>query len=180
MTEKVAHRRLFLALWPDEFTRTKLVKIQKHFAGKRLAKARPIVPENIHITVHFLGTVEESIVEPLCTCLDNVKASAFHLDIDRWGYFPRPKVLWLGAEEIPDALSNLVESTAVCVKSVLPDYRYKKYIPHATVYRRARYPGNTEPFEPIAWHIDRFVLVESISRPEGVEYRISHEWSLMA
>ena len=180
MTEKIRHKRLFLALWPDEITRNKLVKIQKHFAGKRQAKARPIVPENIHITLHFLGSVDEAIVEPLCVLLDEVKANAFNLDIDRWGYFPRPQVLWLGAEQIPCALSDLVESTAACVKSVLPEYRYKKFIPHATVYRRARHPGDIEPFEPVAWHIDRYVLVESITRAEGVEYRISREWPLMA
>ena len=180
MTEKVRQRRLFLALWPDEITRTKLIKIQKHFAGKRQAKARAIVPENIHITLHFLGSVEETVIEPLCAMLDEVEARVFNLDIDRWGYFPRPRVLWLGAEQIPDALSNLVEATGDCVKSVIPDYRYKKFIPHTTVYRHARHPGNAEPFEPIVWHIDRYVLVESISRPEGVEYRISHEWPLMA
>ena len=180
MTEKIRHRRLFLALWPDATTRTQLVRIQKHFSGKRQTKARAIVAENIHITLHFLGSVEEAIIEPLCALLDTLEAKAFDLDIDRWGYFPRPQVLWLGAEQIPDALGHLVESTGACVKNVLPEYRYKKFIPHATVYRRARHPGNIDPFEPLAWHIDRYVLVESITRPEGVEYRVIRDWPLMA
>ena len=179
MTEKSSHKRLFLALWPDEVTRKKLYKIQQLFATRRQVNARPIKPENIHITLHFLGDVDEAIVEPLCTLLDTVETSAFELTIDRWGYFPRPQVLWLGAEQHPDALTKLVEATKMCIENVLPDYRSKKFVPHATLYRRARHPGTVEPFEPVSWYIDRFVLVESRTWQEGVEYRVAREWSLL-
>jgi len=179
VAEKQKRRRLFLALWPDDITRTKLADVQKQLSrNKRLKSARPVDVSNIHITMHFLGAVSEDVHTRLDELMSTVNASTFTLVIDRWGYFPRAKVLWLGAAATPDALADLVEQTQMCIQQCIEAYEQKRFVPHATVFRKARHPLEVDDFHPIEWNIDRFALVESVTHPEGPEYRVLKEWKL--
>ena len=63
-------------------------------------------PENIHITLRFLGDIEEEQAEAAAEALRRVGegAPAFDISIDRFGVFPnlkRPNVLWTGPSETP-------------------------------------------------------------------------------
>jgi 2'-5' RNA ligase len=179
VAEKQRHRRLFLALWPDDITRNKLADIQKKFAdNERLKTAKPVAVENLHITAHFLGAVTEEVHTRLEALLFDVKAQPCTLSIDSWGYFPRAKVLWLGAKTAPDALNDLVEQTQTCIRQCLDGYEQKRFVPHITLYRKARHPLKVDDFHPIEWNIDRFALVESVTHQEGPEYTVLKEWML--
>ena len=179
MAESGKRRRLFLALWPDDDTRRQLANVQAMFnRNPRLKKAKPVSVENLHITTHFLGAVTEDTHRRLESRLNDVRASACTLVIDRWGYFPKAKVLWLGAQTSPVALTELVEQTQTCVQACLQGYSQKRFVPHVTVFRKARHPLEADEFEPIEWLIDRHALVESITHPEGPEYRVLKEWVL--
>ena len=179
MTEQPQRRRLFLALWPDAGTRNKLAEVQRKLARiERLKKAKAVPVDNLHITAHFLGDVSEDIQLQLESLLGEVRADACTLIIDRWGYFPKPKVLWLGAQTSPPALSDLVEQTETCIQACMEGYRQNRFVPHITVFRKARHPLEVDDFEPIEWPIDRFVLVESVTHPEGARYTVLKEWLL--
>ena len=178
MAEKQKRKRLFLALWPDDITRKKLADVQK-MLGKidRLKTAKPVAVANLHITTHFLGAVTDEVHAQLEALLSEVKAQSSTLVIDRWGYFPRAKVLWLGAD-LPAALNDLVEQTQSCIQQCIDGYEQKRFVPHVTVFRKARHPMEVDEFHPIEWNIDRFALVESVTHPEGPEYRVLKEWML--
>ena len=178
MAEKQKRKRLFLALWPDDITRKKLADVQK-MLGKidRLKTAKPVAAANLHITTHFLGAVKDEVHSQLEALLSEVKAQSCTLVIDRWGYFPRAKVLWLGAD-LPAALNDLVEQTQSCIQQCIDGYEQKRFVPHVTVFRKARHPMEVDEFHPIEWNIDRFALVESVTHPEGPEYRVLKEWML--
>ncbi len=179
MAEKQKRRRLFLALWPDDMTRRKLADVQKVLgSNERLKTARAVAAANLHITTHFLGAVTEDVHEQLQASLSDVAAQACTLVIDRWGYFPKAKVLWLGAQTSPEALNDLVERTQTCIQSCIEGYQQKRFVPHLTVFRQARHPLEVEPFHPIEWNIDRFALVESVTHPDGPEYTVLKEWLL--
>jgi 2'-5' RNA ligase len=179
VTEKQRSRRLFLALWPDGITRKKLADIQKMFGeNERLKSARPVAVGNLHITMHFLGAVTEDVHTRLEGLLYGVKAEPCTLIIDRWGYFPRAKVLWLGAKAAPAALNDLVEQTQTCIQQCVDGYEQGRFVPHITLFRKARHPMEVDDFHPIEWNIDRFTLVESVTHPEGPEYTVLKEWML--
>ena len=179
MAEQPKRRRLFLALWPDDITRRKLADVQKTLGrNNRLRKARAVPAANLHITTHFLGAVDENVHAQLEQLLDEVRARSCTLVIDRWGYFPKARVLWLGAQTAPEPLSDLVEQTRVCVEACLEDYESRRFVPHVTVFRKARHPLEVDDFHPIAWTIDRYALVESVTHPEGPEYTVLREWLL--
>lgn len=172
-------KRLFLALCPDQTTRDRLAATQEFLArNQRLRYAKPVSTENIHLTLHFLGDVAEARIVQLETCLTNVRATPFCLNIDRWGYFPKAGVCWIGATNTPDELVLLLEQTAACVANAIENYRQPRFTPHITLFRKARHPLKIEAFDAYEWNVGRFALVSSLTRPEGVEYTVLREWQL--
>lgn len=179
MVEQSRRRRLFLALWPDDATRARLAEVQRLLGrNERLKTARPVAVANLHITAHFLGAVDEDAHMQLQALLPEVSASSCTLLLDRWGYFPKPKVVWLGATTTPDALTSLIEQTQTCIQACIDGYSQKRFVPHLTLFRKARHPQEVDRFDPVAWRIDRFALVESVTHPEGPEYTVLNEWLL--
>ncbi len=172
---------MFLALWPDEFTRKRLSLTQQKLSrNSRLTSARAVAPENFHITLHFLGAVDEDVYTKLVECLASVNGDAFSLVINRWDYLPKPRILFLGAQDIPDALTDLVKNTKACINEYIEGYQQKQFLAHLTLFRKSRHPKRLDEFDSINWKVDRFVLMESITWQEGVEYRVLQEWRLAA
>jgi 2'-5' RNA ligase len=179
MADREQRKRLFLALWPDEITRQQLAAVQEQFSNnERLQKAKPVPVANLHITMHFLGAVSADVHAALEEALTTIHAHGCSLVIDRWGYFPRPKVLWLGAQSSPEPLIELVAQTESAIQQCIEGYEQNRFVPHITVFRKARHPVEVEQFRPIDWNIDRFALVESDTRPEGAVYTVLKEWVL--
>lgn len=179
MVEKKKQRRLFLALWPDESTRGQLAYVQQQLCrNERLKMARAVAAANLHITIHFLGLVAGDVQAQLEGLLNGVEAESSTLIIDRWGYFPRAKVVWLGAQTAPAEMNELIARTQACIQSCIEGYDQKRFVPHITVFRKARHPLEVDDFDPIEWRIDRFALVESVTHPEGPQYSVLREWML--
>jgi 2'-5' RNA ligase len=176
--EQRQSKRLFLALWPDDSIRQQLADVQKTLGhDERLKSARPVPFGNLHITTHFLGAVSDDVHTRLRTLLPEVSAHACTLMIDRWGYFKRAKVIWLGGDA-PEALIDLVVQTGSCIQACIEGYDQKRFVPHVTIFRKARRPAEVDAFDPIEWRIDRFALVESVTHPQGAEYTVLQEWVL--
>ncbi|MBT8127005.1 MAG: RNA 2',3'-cyclic phosphodiesterase [Gammaproteobacteria bacterium] len=178
MADTSKHKRLFLALWPDDFTRQRLANVQNAFRKTaRLKSARPVPSGNLHITIHFLGEVSTEVCTRLQTALADAKAQSCTLVVDHWGYFPRPRVVWLGGIA-PEPLIDLVAQTQSCIQACIAGYHQKRFVPHITIFRKARHPLEIDDFDPIRWRIDRFALVESVTHPHGAEYNVLNQWML--
>ena len=65
-------KRLFLALWPDDDVRNQLSAVLKSAGHPILSGGTPVKPENLHMTLLFLGDVSESESVNLVASLDNV------------------------------------------------------------------------------------------------------------
>ncbi len=119
-TGAVDTQRLFFALWPD-------ADLQQRLAAASLALLPPhsggrhVPPENLHCTLLFLGAV--GAAQRLCVeaAADRVRAAPFSLVLDRFGYFRRPQVAWLGCSTTPSMLSRLVTDLARVFDRVLLD-----------------------------------------------------------
>ena len=95
--------RTFIAVDIGKAIRDRAVALQE-----RLAQTSNIVKwveaENLHITLLFLGEVEDREVPTVCRVVaDQVQEhEAFRLTIERVGCFPnsrRPRILWIGVGE---------------------------------------------------------------------------------
>ena len=100
---KTPGERLFFALWPDDAIRQQLVDAYARIPG--LKGQRDVLPNNLHVTLHFLGNVEASRVDCFRRQAEVISAHRFQLQLDRFGYFKKARVLWLGCELKSNRLS---------------------------------------------------------------------------
>lgn len=167
--------RLFFALWPDDSLREIIAPLGKLH---RQCGGRPHPPGNLHITLSFLGRVDDVSQECVELGAGEIAVPTFELTLDRFGYWPKPRVMWLGCTETPEPLLQLAGAlNQVMIQCGLkPEER--PYHPHLTLLRKAqRSPTVTAPV--VQWTVDSFVLCESVSTPTGVEYRVLRRWPLV-
>ena len=134
-----------------------------------------VAQENLHLTLRFLGQVPTAGLEPLHHGLCRVAAQPFELQLDRWGQFTRPGILWIGPSQPPESLLALQAAVAGASHDIRrpPVGAYK---PHVTLFRKVNHLPEVTGFAPISWHIEQFVLVESMTRRTGVKYRVLQEY----
>ncbi len=132
-------RRLFLAVRvPDDIRHALAAHLEAATGGKPLP-GRPVRPENWHLTLRFLGRVDEVGSEVLAARLDEADLGGpFRIGFGRLGAFPRPAratVLWLGVETGTEALADLVAAVeAACVDAGFAAEE-RPFHPHVTLSR---------------------------------------------
>ena len=124
--------RLFIAIELPEDLKMALGRLRMDIPG-----AHWVSMEQIHLTLAFLGEVEETTVEQLTGKLARIHAPGFKLCLSGTGCFPnrrRPHVLWVGLEPEP-RLNDLVASvrSAVLACGILQEER--PFSPHITLAR---------------------------------------------
>lgn len=113
--------------------------VREHLAALQsgLKDARWVAAENLHLTLRFIGDVDEDVIEDICAALDNVTADPFEIALNGLGAFGHPPhSVWAGVEDTPKgALSSFQAGLEnVLVRSGLePEGR--KYTPHVTLAR---------------------------------------------
>ena len=130
--------------------------------------ARWVRPEQLHLTLRFIGEVDGGVFRDIREELAGLSSPAFSLRVKGLGFFPprkAPRVLWAGVEpgEEVSALRNRIESLLVRL-GLSPEGR--KYAPHITLARLQEAPlvrvtrflaGNalfaTEAFPVEAFHL---------------------------
>jgi len=171
-------QRLFFALWPDDALREELHRLARKVA--RVGGGKPMAVENLHITLAFLG----SIAPDTRQCLENIASSlqipTFTLVLNQVGYWPRPRVIWFGAGETPMPLRQLAQglNSGLAVCGLTPETR--PFATHLTVMRKASRGPDQTVIPPLSWEVDNFVLVQSLTLPEGAQYRVLRRWSLLS
>jgi len=102
------------------------------------ADLKIVEPENIHLTVRFLGDVSLPLVEKIYEIMKNVQFSAFEVHINGIGAFPDlryPRVVWAGIARGADQLKNIFSQLEPQLQSAgfTPDT--KGFNPHLTIAR---------------------------------------------
>jgi 2'-5' RNA ligase len=96
-------------------------------------------PDNVHMTLKFLGSTEESLLEALRESLFKKLSpySPFYIRISGVGCFPderRPKVVWVGAHESGQVRDVQRDIEAEMVKFGFPSEE-RTFSPHLTIGR---------------------------------------------
>lgn len=127
--------RLFVAIEPTSDLRQALLALRCP-----LPNVRWLPPEQLHLTMAFLGEVAETQLDQLCRRLATVAAPRFDLAFDRTGCFPNPhnpRVLWVGCTHKPllDQLARDIGQAALACGIRLEE---RPFHPHITVARVQR------------------------------------------
>lgn len=169
--------RLFFALWPTDQVRQSIVEA---FSGiSPQIKGRVIQPHNLHVTLHFVGQVTESTKGCMHAAARSVEAEAFQLDLDNPGYFPKAKIFWMGAQNIPAQLTLLHKKLGAAIEGCGFNADTRPFSPHVTLMRKSVHPAMKYEDFSIPWTVDEFVLVESVQDEAGVNYRVLERYSLL-
>ena len=186
--------RLFVAIVPPESV---LAELSAAIGSMREAdsgsaetavagpKLRWSTSESWHLTLAFLGQVDERVLPDLSTRLERAahRYPALHLAIAGAGAFPRPtraRVLWAGIRADDAAsLAALADSVAAGARraGAPPPDEHRKYSPHLTLARSRDQADVTEltsalaDFESSAWTAKTISLIRSNlnSRPRYAE-----------
>ena len=165
-------RRLFLALWPDVASRNQLQQISAQLNSDVV---RLVPPYNLHVTLVFIGSVDEGLLSAIDQASDKIQGDAFTLQFDRLEYWPKPKILCLTASHVPKVLAGLVNALTMKVNELGVVTDHRNYQPHITLARHVKSHQSLE-FEPFLWHAGSFSLVESLSTVNGVIYKVRSSW----
>jgi len=165
-SEKIEQLRLFYALWPDKATRDALANLQFSLRG------RIILPQNLHITLAFLGNQPAWLLPTLRTILERLNFPRIDLKIDRIGFFARSRIAWAGMNAVPPELSELHAALRKELeKNRIQHDERERFTPHITLARKA-IRTETVSFAPISWHADHVALVNSPMSGAGSLYRV--------
>lgn len=131
--------RLFLAVDISQEIRTNVRALLSELAP-RIQGARWVPPENLHLTLRFLGQTREEAIEPLCSGCQELarKSTPFELSVVGLACFPsarRPRVLWLGIAEPAQALSDLQQGLERYARSLGYPAETRPFTPHLTLAR---------------------------------------------
>jgi 2'-5' RNA ligase len=90
--------RLFFALWPDEQTKIKLVRLNQSIEAFGF---KSLLEHNLHVTLVFLGAVD-AVTELLITrSILDIYPKSFELKFDQLSFWSKPKVLCLTCSQMP-------------------------------------------------------------------------------
>ena len=98
-------------------------------------------PQNVHITLRFLGEVEDAQAEAIAEALRRAGEGvpAFSISVGRFGVFPhlkRPGVLWAGPSETPAPLAELAANLSHHLAEAGFPPAEGPFRPHLTIARR--------------------------------------------
>jgi len=169
---------LFFAVVPQASLRLQLAAMAEQLA--RGCGGRPVAPDNIHLTLAFLGNVDDAVCQCVRAVGDAIHARPFELVIDRLGYWRRPRIVWAGCSQTPAALMDLVSCLRTATEDqcgIVADERL--YQVHMTLLRKAASGGPQGGLDtPLTVAVSNFVLMESVSVTGGVRYLPVYDWPL--
>lgn len=169
-----ARRRVFFALWPDDAVRTAIEQAARRAVQR--SGGRPTAKRNLHITVAFLGSVDDEQLEGAAS-VPPLGVGPIELELDQLGYFSKSRVLWLAPRRPPPALLALEQALWNGLEQVGFEREPRAYRPHLTLARRAR-AVDGEGFPPIRWRCEALTLVESVPMHRNVHYEPLTSWPL--
>lgn len=151
---------------------------------------RPVRPAHLHLTLHFLGDVEEERLTALREALAKVRHEPFMIAIRGTGVFPprgRPGVLWVGvAESAP--LAKLYAGIGTAIEACGLEVERRPYVPHVTLARltpavprawTSRLLGDTASLGIDDLPVERFHLYESRKLDGATEHSITATFPLV-
>ena len=174
--------RLFVGIeFPPE------LKLRLSLLETRMPGARWVDAGNFHLTLRFIGEVDEGVAADIDEALAGLRARRFSVQLAGTGVFggERPRALWVGVERQPElvALRDKIEQALIRI-GLEPESR--KFAPHVTL-ARLRDPPLDELGEFLAAHaqfraaplpVEHFSLIASFPTKAGSIYEDQADYPL--
>ena len=174
--------RLFVGIeFPPE------LRLQLSLLCHGVPGARWVDPGNLHLTLRFIGEIDEGLAHDVDGALVRLKAKRFTLQLAGTGTFGgnRPHALWVGVERDPALLTLRDKIEQALIRTGLePEQR--RFSPHVTL-ARLRAPELDKLAEYLAVHsrfrapplpVEQFSLIASFPTKAGSVYEDQADYPL--
>ena len=176
--------RLFVAVQIPEHVRRAAAAVAarlKEDLGSAIT-ARWVAPENLHLTVRFIGEVPEDTAPAVLAALQApLPVPPFEIVLRPCGVFPRsgpPRVIWIGLQ---DGFRSLLALHEECNRRLLrfgfePERRpFSAHLTLARVkdgdVRRIRRLVGAASSAPIGFPVTQATVLQSLLSPRGARYQ---------
>lgn len=169
--------RLFIAFEILETFNSALASMQKNICAKAT------LPKTFHLTLKFLGEVEEKNILNIVAELQKIKFTSFDAQFSDIGAFPdtaHARVVWLGLEP-KDIIIQIQKQIEAATKGIGNAAKVEKdFVPHITLARIKSvddvpvFVNSLKSITPPkdTFRIDSFKLIKSVLTPEGPVYEV--------
>ena len=160
-----------------------LDNVQQELKQLRLA-ARWVRPQNIHLTLKFLGNINPADIEKIGKAMADAAGDSapITLTVGGIGFFPgirRPRVIWVGLGGQTDALRNFQRNLANRLATIGFPSDKRSFKAHLTLgrFRQAVNPNilnqtvqDYSDLGDLQFSVDRIILFQSDLKPSGAVY----------
>ncbi len=164
--------RLFVAITPDYDAQRAIGQYVAAFLAGRVQT--PVIPENLHVTLRFIGEVSAARLPEIERALSGVEMQAPSIAIEAVAAFPQRKphtVVGLLARDA--GLIALVDAVNAALEPIVPLTETRPFIGHVTLVRVERRHlarlGELRDFS-VGWSPGAFALFESQRRDGELHY----------
>ena len=176
----VLRMRLFLAVNPKESSRDRIIDIidEMKAAGVRGNFTKP---ENLHITLVFLGEIPPGRVGDIIDAMRQVKEKPFTVRLSGIGNFS--DTWWIGVEK-SEPLWRLQKNLSEALSGKGFRFEKRAYRPNLTICRRPVFSDTFDinairsKVKPMVWDVDRFDLMLSERIDGQLKYSVLHSQTL--
>ncbi len=149
-------------------------------------KVRWTRPENVHLTLKFLGDIREEVLNDLCAALEETcrHHAPFDVGLTGLGAFPsarRARILWAGVGAGSERLCSLATDVDAAFAPLGFEREGRPYVPHLTLGRVRGRPASFDLSRAsvnLGFRAQRAELVESTLTEEGAVYRTVEAFAL--
>jgi 2'-5' RNA ligase len=146
---------------------------------KESNKGRFTKPEHMHLTLNFLGEVEDERLGDVIQAMDTVDFNKFVLHMSGLGWFQKRsgKIYWVGLER-----NEELQDLQRCLHNALSDRGFelekREYTPHITVGRDVKVADDfnpsryTEMVQGMSIKVDRIILKKSENKGSGIIHTV--------
>ena len=163
--------RAFIAIDLPSKIKDKIKQIQAElpeFAGKKTEL------ENLHLTLKFLGEIDEEKIEKVKEKLNEIKTNKFQAEIDEIGVFSEKfvRIVWVHLVGCQEIQKQIDEKLSDIFK---PERRFMSHITIARVKKiddKNSFIDDVKKIKikPVSFDVDKIYLKKSTLMPEGPVY----------
>jgi len=168
--------RTFISIEFPENIKQEIIKIQKEIEALGLVRGQMTEKENLHLTLKFLGEVDEKEIEKIEDKLKNFNFKLFSVKLDKLGVFDKNfiRIVWISAKG--ELLWELQKALDIALEEHFP--KEIRFMGHITICRpksvknREQFIDALEKirFEKSNFKIDKIVLKKSELSSKGPKY----------
>ena len=185
--------RAFIAIELPKEIRVRLSRLQEKLKATQ-ADVKWVSPENIHLTLKFLGEIDDKKQEKINLILDDVikEKCAYKIQISSIGAFPKlnfPRVIWAGVDQGDDETKAIAKGLEEKIQKIGIPKEDRAFSSHITI-GRTRSTKNRDKLvqelnniadisaDNLKFNVTKITLFKSTLTPAGPIYDVLKEANL--